>query len=47
MAISEFRPINQWNKGKKAEAKERKEYSPEEIEKSLLKKTVDKVQKAF
>ena len=30
-ATSDFRPVNQWNKAKQEEKKERKEYTPKEI----------------
>ncbi len=34
--VGYFRPINQWNKGKKEEYKERNELKPKEIEKMVL-----------
>ena len=35
--VGYFRPVNQWNKGKKQEYSERNEYSPDEIIESLNK----------
>jgi histidinol phosphatase-like enzyme len=32
-SVGYFRPVNQWNKGKQEEYKERNQYSPEDVEK--------------
>ena len=34
--VGYFRPVNQWNKGKKEEFFERNEFDPKEIENNLL-----------
>jgi ribonucleoside-triphosphate reductase len=34
--VGYFRPVNQWNKGKKEEFSERNEFDPKEIENAML-----------